>query len=363
MSLLHLTEITRKEHADLFNLMLEEVQDYAIFTIDTKGVIVSWNPGARYLLGYTKNEVIGQPLSVLFPKLKKNSHLHQDLEMAIKKGQYEHVTQVIKKNKKKIFVNCVVTALWGRDNRLKGFSKIVQDITPQMEAEKKREEFISMAGHEVKNPLTSIKAYLQLLEMKFNKKGETEFLPIITKTIAQVDKLANLLRDILDASKIAIGKLPFHDKDNIHLDDFLREISETVQISYPNHTIVLEKKPHITLHHIDKERLEQVILNLLLNAVKYSPENRKILVSVKEREGEVVISVKDKGIGIAKKDQTSIFEKFYRGNNAKKMQQGLGLGLHLAQEIINHYKGKIWVESEKGKGSTFYILFPQSISH
>lgn len=359
--LLSLNKPERKKHENLFKLMLEEVQDYAIFTIDPEGTIVSWNPGARYLIGFTEKEIIGKPLSTLFPDLGKKSHLHKDLEMAVKKGQYEHITQIVKKNKKKIFVNCVVTALWGNDNQLKGFSKIVQDITPQMEAERIREEFIAMAGHELKNPITSIKSYLQLVELKLTRRNETELTLLLTKTISQVNKLNNLIRDILDTSRIASGKLPFRDNDTIRIDTFIQDIIDTIRVSYSNHQFSFNKTLPITISHVDKERVEQAIINILMNAVKYSPQKSIVSISTHNTSKYYTIAIKDKGIGIPKKEQKNIFTRYFRGENAKNMQQGLGIGLHLAYAVIAHYNGTIAVESKEGKGSTFFILLPKSL--
>ncbi len=354
--------VIQKNYTDLFMLMLQRIQDYAIFTLDTKGVITSWNLAAQYLFGYTAKEAVGKSLAMLFPEMVKSGHLQKDIEIAIKKGQYEHITETVNKNKKKIFIRCIVTALWGNDNKLKGFSKIVVDITQQIEIEKKREEFLSLAGHELKTPIASIKAYLQLLQMKLSKRGDSELAPIITNALSQVDMLSRLLQDILDTSRIAIGKLPFHNTDTIYIDEFLQEVIDAVQVTNHDHKIVFEKRAHLQLIHVDKARLKQLITNLLLNAIKYSPKHKTVIVSIKKDKDTVTISVQDKGIGIAKKNQANIFEKFYREDEAKKFGTGLGLGLHLAKEIVEHYKGEILVKSQKGKGSTFSIVLPQSLT-
>lgn len=353
----------RNNRTELFSLMMEEVQRYAIFTISTNGIITTWNKGSESLMGYTKEEAVGKPLATLFPEMVENGHLQEDIKNAIENGQYEHTTLLVTKNKQKLSVKCVVTALWKNDNELKGFSKIVHTIAPQEISDKNREELLSLAGHELKNPITSIKAYLQLLELKLIKKKDTELVPTVSKAISQVDKLNHLLKDMLDTSRIAIGSLPYHDTGDVYLDEFLENLLETIRVTYPHNKFHLHTKRHLLLYHIDRERLEQVIINLLRNAIQYSREKDPINIAADKTSSDILVSVSDKGIGISKKELKNIFDKFYRGNNAKKINQGLGLGLHVAQEIVHHYGGKIWVESTKGKGSTFFISLPIQSSY
>ena len=171
-----------------------------------------------------------------------------------------------------------------------------------------------------------------------------------------IDRLNDLINELLDVSKIQNGKLPLH----ITTFDFNKMLSDTiegVQYGAPTHTIINSGE---TLKPAtgDKERLQQVLINLLTNAVKYSPKSDKVFVNVIEKKGEIKVSVTDSGIGIRKENLEKIFERYYREEGRAVHFQGLGIGLSICREIIKRHNGKIWTESKPGKGSTFYFTIP-----
>lgn len=220
-----------------------------------------------------------------------------------------------------------------------------------------RNEFISIASHELKTPVTSIKAYGQVLQRRFMRSGNTQAAEQLGKMDDQLNRLTNLISDLLDVTKIETGKLQLHN-DFYEFDALIAESIEEVQRTVDTHTIVLEGSTKKKIYG-DRERTGQVLTNLLSNAIKYSPEKKKIIVSIKSSGEYVEGSVKDFGVGISKEKQDKVFERFYRASGPKDNTfPGLGLGLYISSEIIKRQGGKIWLESKEGKGSTFRFSLP-----
>ena len=232
---------------------------------------------------------------------------------------------------------------------------VATDIQEQKNKEKAKDEFISVASHELKTPLTTAKAYLQILEQNMQE-DEHKDLKYVQKADASITRLHDLIEELLDVSKIQNGKLGL----NIAMFDFNDMLSgaiESVQLISPRHNI--KKTGHIPYAiKGDKDRLQQVVINILTNAVKYSPKPGDIIVHAAEEKGQVKVSVKDNGIGISKENLDKIFDRYYREEGLPSHVQGLGIGLSISYEIIMRHKGKIWAESEPGKGSTFYFTIP-----
>jgi two-component system, sensor histidine kinase and response regulator len=223
-----------------------------------------------------------------------------------------------------------------------------------LDASKRKDEFMSIASHELKTPLASIKAYTQLLERSLNK--EDKLHAYVDRTLVQINKLNGLITDLLDTSRIENGKLKF----NLSLFNFgklLRESVEMIGHTYPDYQICIKGEADVMISG-DAVRLEQVILNYMTNAVKYSPDAKKIEIDAKIEDDLLILSVQDFGIGIPKENQSDIFRKFYRVQGAAERFQGLGVGLYICYEIIRRHNGKCWVESEPGKGSTFFFSLP-----
>ncbi|HEU5228572.1 MAG TPA: ATP-binding protein [Ktedonobacteraceae bacterium] len=231
------------------------------------------------------------------------------------------------------------------------------DITEQKKLEQQKDEFIGVASHELKTPVTSVKAYTQLLEMRFRKVGDELSSQMLKKMDMQLNKLTNLIRDLLDVTKIESGKLQLH-KTSFDLNELIAEIVEEMQRTTTKHTLLQELSAPITLY-ADKDRIGQVVTNLLANAIKYSPEADTVIVRTAHQDGAVVTSVQDFGIGIPAEKQSEIFERFFRvGGEAQATYPGLGLGLYISAEFVRRHHGSIWAESEEGKGSTFSFSLP-----
>jgi PAS domain S-box-containing protein len=226
------------------------------------------------------------------------------------------------------------------------------DIHEQVSANEKKDEFISIASHELKTPLTSIKAYVQLIEQTSNHQ---EIKTYATKASLHAEKLSALVTDLLDVSKIQAGKLDIK-LSKFNLLDLINETIESLGISGFKHKIKQIGNASIQLK-ADRRRIEQVLQNFLSNAIKYSPDSNEVLLQINQENEQLKISVTDFGIGIPSDKVEQVFERFYRVTTKRKFK-GLGLGLFISKEIINLHQGKIWVESEEGKGSTFHFTLP-----
>ncbi|MBE9584453.1 PAS domain S-box protein [Mucilaginibacter sp. JRF] len=219
----------------------------------------------------------------------------------------------------------------------------------------KKDEFIGLASHELKTPVTSINGYLQIIERSLA--GNDRNTAFVTKARMQVSKLSALIADLLDVSKIITGKLPLS-YTVFNLQELLLESVDVLQQTHISHAIQIEHCDKPILIKADQQRIEQVIINLLSNAVKYSPDADKVLIKLVERDGYAVISVQDFGIGIPKDEQERIFSRFYRVDNIADHISGLGIGLYICNEIISRHQGRLRVSSELGKGSTFSFELP-----
>ncbi len=231
------------------------------------------------------------------------------------------------------------------------------DIHEQKELQRHRDEFLGIASHELKTPVTSIKAYTQVLERSFRRRGDEKAADQLGKMDAQINRLNRLIADLLDVTKIQSGRLQFNEED-FDFNPLVGEVAEEVQRTTEQHTIEMKLGPEVRLHG-DRERIGQVVANLLTNAIKYSPQADRVVVSSQAGQGEISLSIQDFGIGISQEKQPRVFEQFFRVSGTKENTfPGLGLGLYIASEIIKRQGGRIWLASEEGEGSTFSFALP-----
>lgn len=220
-----------------------------------------------------------------------------------------------------------------------------------------RDDFISIASHELKTPVTSLKMYTQVLQKQLAKKGEESLSHSLAKMDAQLNKLTALIGDLLNVSKIELGRLEFQE-ETFDLNEVVKETIEAIQPTTIKHTICLEGRIAQPVWG-DKDRIGQVLTNLLTNAMKYSPQANTIIVRLTPETDVAVVSVQDFGIGIDKEHQSKIFTRFYRVSDPEeKTFPGLGIGLYLSHEIMKRHGGSLTLVSEKGKGSVFRFTLP-----
>ncbi len=239
-----------------------------------------------------------------------------------------------------------------------GTRGVTVDITDRISLEQRKDEFTSIASHELKTPLTTIKAFTQILEKKLEKTGDKELLGYIGKMNNYIGRLTKIIYDFLDFSKIQAGRLDLF-REDCDMIDLTKEVVEDLQSTTETHKILLKADDTKAISFADRNRISQVLINLITNAIKYSPEADKIEVSARREGDEVIVWVKDYGVGIPKENQSKIFDRFYRVNQPKKIKiEGFGLGLYISWEIVQRHKGRIWFDSIEGEGSTFYFALP-----
>lgn len=232
-------------------------------------------------------------------------------------------------------------------------------VTERKELERRKDDFIAIASHELKTPVTSIKLYMQLLHRKFKTAKDQKSADSVAKMDGQLNKLTNLINDLLDVSKIEGGKLRLN-LDNFDLNSLVEEIAENMQVTTKH--LIIKKLGNSGEVYGDRDRVGQVLTNFISNAIKYSRGTDKIIIKTINDKKGVTLSVKDFGVGLTPKEQGKVFERFNRaGQEEPGGLPGLGLGLYISSEIINRHKGKIWVESKKGKGSVFYFSLPRNL--
>ena len=231
------------------------------------------------------------------------------------------------------------------------------DIDEMHVAEQRKDEFIGIASHELKTPITTVKVYLQLLQ-KMVESGKSNKIGVhLEKMDSQVDKLTKLVSDLLDISKIQAEKLEFN-KTNFKIDDLVREIVEMLKGTIPTHSIIKKLEAKRSAYG-DRDRIGQVLINLITNAAKYSPKADRIVISTNVKNGFAIVSVQDFGIGISAEHQDKVFNRFFRVEGIhEKTYPGFGMGLFISAEIIHRHGGTISVASKPGKGSTFSFTVP-----
>lgn len=240
-----------------------------------------------------------------------------------------------------------------QDNKAVRMIGVMYDITDQKKLEEQKDAFIGIASHELKTPVTSIKAYTEVLREIFTEAGDVENTTLMTKLDQQVDRLIGLIHTLLDTTSVKEGHLVLQ-KENIVLDDLITETVEIIQRSFPGHHIETSLHAPDSIVFADRERIRQVLVNLITNGVKYSPVSAKVVVSSSVGDDQVTVGVLDSGMGIPEEMQEHIFDRFYRGTDPTiRTFPGLGLGLYITAEIIRVHGGKIWVSSAKDKGSLF----------
>jgi two-component system CheB/CheR fusion protein len=231
------------------------------------------------------------------------------------------------------------------------------DITDRKLSDRHKDEFIAIASHELKTPITSISSYTEVLKEMVEEENIASAKEILPRLGAQVERLTGLVMDLLDVTKINEGQMKLH-REEIDINDLLKKCVGEIQRTLKKHQLQLNLNPcpHVIA---DVNRIEQVVLNLISNAVKYSPEFAKIDISTRKSEDKVVVSIQDFGIGMPEVTRKKVFDRFFRDNdNTIPTSPGMGLGLFIAADIVKRHGGEIWVKSEQGEGSIFYFSLP-----
>ncbi|WP_345950437.1 PAS domain-containing protein [Mucilaginibacter sp. PAMB04274] len=244
-----------------------------------------------------------------------------------------------------------------QEDEFLGFVGSCTDITRQKYLELQKDEFISTVSHELKTPITSIKAYEQLIS-RLKTVDDPKAVSFLGRMRLQISRLDALVQDLLDISRIESGKLTFNATE-LEMDVLLADLVSDLQLVFTSHRLVITENQPCKIN-ADRNRTIQLITNLIDNAVKYSPLGNEIFINLVCDEAYLTFSIQDFGRGIPREQQPYIFDRFYQVNDVYKAP-GLGIGLYLCKEIVKHLDGKIWFESDPGEGTTFYFKLLRNI--
>ncbi|MEE1944565.1 PAS domain S-box protein [Pedobacter sp. KR3-3] len=349
-----ITELRQKEEKEAVLAAIIESTDDAIISKTLTGIITSWNPSAQRMFGYSSAEMIGQSILNLIPDDRKEEE--PLIISKLKQGdRVEHFeTKRVTKTGAIIDVSLTISPIKNKAGEITGISKIARDITEKKQEDQRKNDFMAIVSHELKTPLTSIKTYIQLLQARAKKNPDDFTISALDKADVQIKKMTNMIHDFLNLSRLEEGGMPLN-KTKFSLSELLEELIFDARMLFPGHEIALQLDRDSSIF-ADRDKIGQVMLNLLGNAAKYSGAESLIKVSVETGAGKTKISVSDQGMGIMPADQQKLFERFYRVHALHSSNiSGFGIGLYLVSEILKLHNSEIKVQSEPGVGSTFYF--------
>lgn len=339
-----------------------------IITTDLDDRILTWNRGAEVLFGYDKDEVIGKHLSILLPP----ERFHELEEMRAKVQISGALRDIEIRSKKKdgvmIYLSLSVSPVRDLDGKIVGFLRVAKDITEKKryerrlkELDKMKSDFVSNVSHELRTPLTSIKGSVDNMLDGLTGSLNEKQIRYLNRIKSNTDRLSRLINDLLDLSRIESGHVEVR-PTNLPLTALAEEVAEHMKALAAEKLIRIEippADPKVTAW-ADRDKVTQVLMNLISNAVKFTPRDGKITVALEKNGSDYIqISVADTGPGILPEERNRIFSKFYQVANVDKQKpKGSGLGLAISKALVEMHGGKIWMESEVGKGSTFYFTLP-----
>lgn len=339
-----------------FPQLIDDSPDPMLIT-NTEGEIYYVNPAWEKLTGYTLKEVLGTNPRFLGSG-KTSINIYKKMWRTLEKGKTFSSREIIDKKKsgKEYQIHSTFFPVRKKGKNL-FYVQMLHDITQQKALEQHKDAFIGIASHELKTPITSLSVYSQLLEKRLHAKIDEKDMYFVRNMKAQIARLNSLIDDLLNVSRIDSGKLDLR-LEKIDLNELVKKIVIDFQYTIDHHELVREG---IVSGKVlaDGHRIEQVLINLLTNAIKYSPQADKVIVRLACDKKNAIVTVQDFGMGIGRKDLPHIFERFYRTKGKEEGRvRGFGLGLYISAQIMKKHKGKIWVESKKGKGSSFSFSLP-----
>ena len=342
--------------------------DDAIIGKTLEGIINSWNPAAERMFGYCEKDILGKNISLIIPpeRFQEEAYIIGEVSKGNKVDHFQTVR--IAKDGRQVHISLSVSPIVNESGIVVGASKIARDISEQQSIQRekerlfeqikalndKKDEFIGMASHELNTPLTSISSYLHILN-KMVKDEKSRL--IVEKSRRQVKKLSALVSELLDVSKIEAGRMQLF-AESFDVPQVIKDAIELFSFSNESYNISFKTELSELKMTGDPHRIEQVLINLLSNAIRYSPGTNQIIIYLSRENKEVKIGIQDFGIGIVREKLKEVFTRFYRVEDTSLNVSGLGIGLFLSREIVLLHKGKIWAESEPGTGSIFWFTLP-----
>ncbi|HEV3210345.1 MAG TPA: ATP-binding protein [Chthoniobacterales bacterium] len=357
---------SRDESREHLLQLIENIKDYAIFMLDARGHVASWNSGAERLKGYTAKEIIGRHFSCFYPAeaiARRKPEL--ELRQAIEAGYTEDEGWRIRKDGTRFWANVVITALFDKERNLLGFGKITRDLTERkkiewlQEADRQKDQFLALLGHELRTPLAAVHNSLNVISRPEASERDVEEARKIADR--QVRQMTRLVDDLLDVARISRGKMKLR-KNLVDIAQIINRAVDACRASIERrrHRLTVTVPTGPLWIKADPARIEQVIANLLSNATKYTETGGQILVQAEKDGTQAVVKIRDSGIGIDPEALPHIFNLFVQPvRRVDRSEPGLGLGLALVKEIVELHGGSVEAFSAGvGQGSEFVVCLP-----
>jgi sigma-B regulation protein RsbU (phosphoserine phosphatase) len=371
-----------EEEARRFRLLVESVKDYAIFILDPRGHIATWNPGAERIKGYAAREIIGKHFSIFYPPdVAASGKCEEELDIATREGRFEEEGWRLRKDGSRIWANVTITALREPvSGALVGFAKVTRDLTDRLRnettlrqlaaekaafAEKARlqefqERFIAILGHDLRNPLSAVDMGAGLVRQRAAALKDEALVRVADRMKSSTRRMSRMIEQILDLTRSRLaGGLEIH-RESMDLVATLVAIVEEIRVGHPSRQIDLRCPPTVT-GSWDRDRLEQVLSNLIGNAINYGDEEKPVTIDVREDRAHVSVAVHNFGRPIAEPVRLELFSPFRRGERDSKTTEteGLGLGLYISRELVVAHGGDIEASSTSAEGTTFRVRLPR----
>jgi PAS domain S-box-containing protein len=348
-------EVADKRDGEYFHLLMENVKDYAIFLLDPVGRVTQWNVGAERILGYPENEILGQSGGRIFtPEDRAQGIPEQEMRQAATAGRAEDERWHMRKDGTRFWGSGIMTALRDEQHQLRGFAKILRDLTERKQAEAELQQFAHVVSHDLREPLRTVGSYVQLLAQRYHDRLDAEAQEFIGYVMAGATRMQQMIEALLTYTRVGAQGKEFVPTDSeAVLTNVLTDLQVVVIES--GATVTHEPLPTVLAN---SSLLALVFQNLVSNGMKFHGEASPRIHIAARREGpEWVFEVCDHGIGIDPRQAERIFQVFQR-LHTQSQYPGTGVGLAICKKIIEQYGGRIWVKSEPGKGATFFFTLP-----
>ena len=369
-----------RQSEERFRLVVQSVRDYGIFMLDPSGHVISWNAGAEQIKGYTEKQILGKHFSVFYPEEDLLAGKPaMELRVAEAEGRFEDEGWRLRRDGTRFWANVVITPLHNGAGTLVGFAKVTRDLTERREAEQRaladarrvaeaeaanrtKSEFLAAMSHELRTPLNAIGGYADLIALGIHGPVTDDQRQSLMRIRAAQHHLLGLISDLLNFSRIEAGRIVY-DHDDVVLAQVAEAVTPMIepQAAVKQITIKWQPPDPDVVAYADKRKVEQILLNLLTNAVKFTVANGSIEVRHFVDGDNAALQVIDTGVGIPPENLDAIFEPFVQvGRTLTSPQEGSGLGLAISRDLARAMHGDLTVQSELGKGSVFTLTLPRT---